>query len=597
MRYRSLAFLWLGAVLFLSLGLGAAPLALAQRVPHATATADPAPAPYPARTATNLFATLDVTSGAYDGLRIDLPPGWRLDGVTLLRFGAEPVPHDVRTRAGASGRYVVEPRRPLQGPHEIVLSVTTGAPRASATWSLVPLMQNAFGELVPQEGKRLSRRVAVAEAPRAAAAATGESANRALRLDGRGPVLLRRDALPVIGAASSFTVEAWLRTTDLDAVVFSTWDGDERHAYPLEVVTDASGRLRFYAGQPGRHHALTSRTPVADGFWHHVAVTYDAEAQRTRLFLGGEAVDSLLGVRLPNAPRPRPLGLGGRPDEDRPAAEAPAAAFDGWLDEVRLWPVARPPEALRQTMRRSLDADPPAGRPSAAARFVNLTFEADLPSRLLADTAREVVRLPADLPLRAPLRDLRAATTATGDVRLAWTCDTRAETAAFVVERSPDGRRFAPVERLAPARTAGRDPSGRTAQYAFIDENAEGQVLYYRIRQVFDDGTERVTPVLKIGRGATGGTSAADAPTRLIGNFPNPFDRETTIAYEVGTPAPVAISVWDLTGHRIVDLVDEPHAPGYYELPFVASNLPSGTYFVRMQTPDGVQSDKMVLLK
>ena len=83
----------------------------------------------------------------------------------------------------------------------------------------------------------------------------------------------------------------------------------------------------------------------------------------------------------------------------------------------------------------------------------------------------------------------------------------------------------------------------------------------------------------------------------LVGNFPNPFNPATTITYEVHQTSPVRVSVWDLSGQQVTVLVDRIQAPGAYQVRFEGGDLPSGTYFVRLENQRGTQTHKMVLMK
>ena len=68
-------------------------------------------------------------------------------------------------------------------------------------------------------------------------------------------------------------------------------------------------------------------------------------------------------------------------------------------------------------------------------------------------------------------------------------------------------------------------------------------------------------------------------------------------AFEVDERTPVTLTVFNVQGLEIRKLVNETKSPGYHEVRFDAADLPSGIYFVRLQTPAGKQSDRMVLLK
>lgn len=81
---------------------------------------------------------------------------------------------------------------------------------------------------------------------------------------------------------------------------------------------------------------------------------------------------------------------------------------------------------------------------------------------------------------------------------------------------------------------------------------------------------------------------------RLLGNYPNPFNPSTTIAFELFEPARVTLEVFDVQGRKIVDLMsDELVSAGTHQQLFNASNLSSGTYVYRLQA-FGLQGDLLL---
>lgn len=529
----------------------------------------------PAGAATNLFASVDVAPAA-DALKATLPRDWTLRDVVVLRYGSTRVA--VETRREQETVWIV-PDRPLRGPYEVIVQVNTGTRRGVQRWSLVPVAREG-SDWHPQPSQRVARRIRVESSP-----PPTDADNYALAFeDASHPVDVRADLMSVMNPSASFTAELWMRTTGLDEVVLSTWSGDEQDAYPLELVVDASGRLQSYCGRPGRHDALTAPNPVANGRWHHVAVVYAAPRQTLRLLVNGAVVDSLANVRLPTPRRSSSaLTLGGRPSSPRAPDQKGQALFTGAVDEVRLWATARSAPTLRAAMRR----------PSVAGEGLRaqIEFDEEAPEGR-ARAASGTVRTPSTLALRTAVRNLQA--TANGStVRLQWSTEGQS-VESFVVERSTDGITFTPLATVDASPDTGSRADGSPDQFVFADEDVSGTVVFYRIRQVYTDGGARTSGVLKMGLGPT---AAPDSTVDLLGNFPNPFTETTTIAYEVNERVPVTLSVWNLTGHRVADLVDATQAPGRYELQFDASDLPSGTYFVRLQTPHERHSHRMVVLK
>ena len=523
---------------------------------------------------TNLFATLDVARPA-EAFRLEMPADWTLEDATLLRYGATPVAVTVRA-LDAPGASLITTAAPIRGPHEAVIRVTTGSGHTTHRWSLVPVDRTDDGRWDAREHARVTERVQLEPTERPS------EDNRALFFEASAstPLRLRTDALPQWTPRAPFTVECWLRTTGRDEVVLSTWNGDERDAYLLDLVVSPSGRLRAYFGRPGRHQSLVSKHPVADGRWHHAAVVYRASTRQIRLLLNGTVVDSLRGVTLPDPPRRGPsLTLGGRTQADGTGT----VRFSGALDEIRVWDHARTASQIERTMRATVSSIP-------AHRFT-LGFE-DAAADVVARWPEGLQRQPSTRPGRPLLHDLRA-TVDGPSVQLEW-ASAAEDVQQFIIERSTDGRAFTPIARLLPHEVSSGPSPRKTKQFAFADDAVPSQIVFYRIHQVEADGTTQQSGTLKIGRGAL------EAPTPsadLVGNFPNPFTVSTTITYDVHEATSVSLTVWNLTGNRVARLVDDTQAPGRYEREFMAKGLPSGTYFVRMETPGGTQSHQMVLLK
>lgn len=88
----------------------------------------------------------------------------------------------------------------------------------------------------------------------------------------------------------------------------------------------------------------------------------------------------------------------------------------------------------------------------------------------------------------------------------------------------------------------------------------------------------------------------------LAQNFPNPFAPTTTIAYAVSRESNVSIRVYNAIGQYVQTLRDEPHATGYYQVTWDGTNadgvrVSPGTYFYRLQSSEGDQTRRMVLMR
>lgn len=89
--------------------------------------------------------------------------------------------------------------------------------------------------------------------------------------------------------------------------------------------------------------------------------------------------------------------------------------------------------------------------------------------------------------------------------------------------------------------------------------------------------------------------------TRLLGNFPNPFNPGTVIRYRIGNAngksIRVQLSVYNILGQKVALLVNTRQAPGTYRIPFQAKHLAPGIYFYRLKTEKQCLVGKMILIK
>jgi CubicO group peptidase (beta-lactamase class C family) len=162
------------------------------------------------------------------------------------------------------------------------------------------------------------------------------------------------DVVTVPSAASlkptqNITVEAWIRPHTIDA------DGNQDRIlskgsdFELMISTSDTacsfgtrGHVQWRANIGGTNGRICGGT-LSPNSWHHIAGTYDGG--RCILYLDGVAVASVARSGA-LATSTRPLTLGNKAALDR--------AFDGDLDEVRIWNVARTAMQIQSTRQFEL---------------------------------------------------------------------------------------------------------------------------------------------------------------------------------------------------------------------------------------------------
>ena len=85
----------------------------------------------------------------------------------------------------------------------------------------------------------------------------------------------------------------------------------------------------------------------------------------------------------------------------------------------------------------------------------------------------------------------------------------------------------------------------------------------------------------------------------LYPNYPNPFNPVTTIRFDVayGSTKQTTISIYDISGRKITDLVNKKLSAGTYEVQWNSGKLASGVYFYELVSGNYRHTRKMILLK
>ncbi|MCB5270755.1 MAG: heparinase II/III family protein [Candidatus Cloacimonetes bacterium] len=95
----------------------------------------------------------------------------------------------------------------------------------------------------------------------------------------------------------------------------------------------------------------------------------------------------------------------------------------------------------------------------------------------------------------------------------------------------------------------------------------------------------------------------APVPTKLeVSNYPNPFNPSTTIAFSVPEAGKVRLTVYNIRGQRVRDLIDDNMMRGFHKVIWDGkdngnSSVSSGLYFVRIDTGSNAVVKKVMMLK
>ncbi len=181
------------------------------------------------------------------------------------------------------------------------------------------------------------------------------------------------------------------------------------------------------------------------------------------------------------------------------------------------------------------------------------------------------------------------------------------------------------VKNESPSLVADLDPgtSSWTDEEYIATWNSETESIYYRVCSYYTTLSLESDQPVTVGYGNYStpeprintdpskeefGIAAQKPKTFKIGNYPNPFNPSTNFAFELPANSQVNLTVYDLTGKRIIALVDIDLNEGRYSFKWAGkdqygSTLSSGVYIYRFvaQPFNGakgfVKSGKLMLMK
>lgn len=137
---------------------------------------------------------------------------------------------------------------------------------------------------------------------------------------------------------------------------------------------------------------------------------------------------------------------------------------------------------------------------------------------------------------------------------------------------------------------SGNATTTETNFYRFVDNSISLNKYYYRLKQVDFDGTFEYSNVVEVDINTVTEFS-------LSQNYPNPFNPSTKISFTVPQTSNVKLSVFNMLGEKVAELINEIKSAGTYDVNFDGSRLTSGMYLYRLEAGGYVSTRKMTLIK
>ncbi|MCK5149061.1 T9SS type A sorting domain-containing protein [bacterium] len=221
----------------------------------------------------------------------------------------------------------------------------------------------------------------------------------------------------------------------------------------------------------------------------------------------------------------------------------------------------------------------------------------------LSSALSNAVLSDVDVSLPVQLSSFTANHTPTG-VLLEWTTQSETDNLGFILERAPVEMPLLASQSwqtIATYRThqslAGQGNSSERHTYSYLDKNSQqGQNYKYRLSDVNTAGEINIYDTITIIMPDSPGETILEPP------FPNPFNPETKIQYQLSKAGSVEIVVYNLMGRHVKTLINRHQSAGSHNIYWhgrdeAGNHSSTGTYVIVLKTLEGKRTQKVVMMR
>ena len=185
---------------------------------------------------------------------------------------------------------------------------------------------------------------------------------------------------------------------------------------------------------------------------------------------------------------------------------------------------------------------------------------------------------------------------ATGGVSLAWSTQSELENSGFNVYRRP-AKQEVSWQLLTASMIPGQGSTAEKTDYSYFDRAVQaGQSYEYMLESVSYAGVRVQEKIVEVD---------VPMPTEyaLLGNFPNPFNPSTRIAFRLPETSDVTLKIYGLQGNLVRELaLNESFEAGDHFLTWDGTDsrgqvVASGMYVYMIAAGNFRQTAKMLLIK
>ncbi len=180
-------------------------------------------------------------------------------------------------------------------------------------------------------------------------------------------------------------------------------------------------------------------------------------------------------------------------------------------------------------------------------------------------------------------------------VFLRWGTATEINNYGFNVERADTSLIF-----LYLGFVPGHGTSYSPKHYTFYDSTlTSGGIYYYRLKQIDTDGHFKYSDTISVNFSTVNvpDVNNNDHSFKLYQNFPNPFNSETIIQFEIPNTEYAQLDIFNLLGEKVSTPLSEILNQEIYNYVLKSGNLSSGVFIYQLKFGKLILSKKFTLVK
>ena len=207
----------------------------------------------------------------------------------------------------------------------------------------------------------------------------------------------------------------------------------------------------------------------------------------------------------------------------------------------------------------------------------------------------------ADASLPVELTSFELLSNRESTITLQWITESEINNLGFILDRRTPNTDWAQIASyITDQELQGQGSVSHQTIYTYADENIQDNQTYdYRLADVDYDGYVEYHTTQLMGLTVS---STIPEEYRLYQNYPNPFNPVTNIRYDIPEDGQVSITIYDIMGNRVKELINRPESAGSKLIQWNAQDeqgreASAGIYFYTITANRYSITKKMLLLK